>query len=209
MEAFLRRAGEVLDQLGGISIESLTRRGDELDLVVRVVEADARSQTWSLSLGSVREHRIELGWCDELALGDDHPLLWTHVDAQASLYFSKPAPNPTAAAGRIWDRHQRETGGWVPSHRFLNSEVPLVALLGWGAGLLATGPLRLLSAYGEELDALGISWSLAGQRPPMYWKPASEAFMAGGAWLIEDQRLLLLTLGQSYLVAARFSATER
>lgn len=208
MDTFLRPAGEVLDQHGGMSIESVTRRDDGLDLRVRVVDAGAQSRAWSLSLGSVREHRIELGWCEELGFSDDHPLLWPHMDEQASLYFSKAAPDPTAAAGRLWSRHQRETDGWVPFRRFLNPEVPLGTLLARGAGLLATGPVRLLSAYGEELDALGIPWSVAGRRPPTFWRPASEAFMAGGAWCIEDQKLKVLTLGQSYLVAARFTATE-
>jgi len=78
MDTFLRRAGEVLDQHGGMSIESVTRHDDGMDLRVRVVDADARSRAWSLSLGSVRGHQIELGWCEELALSDDHPLLWTH-----------------------------------------------------------------------------------------------------------------------------------
>lgn len=209
MDTFLRAAGEALDQHGRLSVESVTRRDGGLDLRVRVVDADASSRTWSLSLGSVREHRLELGWFEELALSDDHPLLWTHLHEQASLYFSKPAPDPAAAAGRLWGRHQRVTDGWTPFDRFLNLEVPLLALLDRGAGLLATGPVRLLEAYGEELDALGIPWSLAGRRPPMFWKPASEAFMAGGTWHIEDQGLEVLTLGQSFLVAASFTAAEQ
>ncbi len=209
MDTFLRRAGEVLDQHGGMSIESVTRRDDGMALQVRVVEANAHSQAWSLSVGTVREHRIELGWCQELGLSDDHPLLWAHLDEQASIYFSKAATDPTATAGRLWSRHLRETDGWMPFHRFLNPEVPLIALLGTEAGLLATGPVRLLRAYGEELDAFGVPWSVAGQRPPTFWKPASEAFMSGGAWRIEDQKLKVLTLGQSYLVAASFTATEQ
>jgi len=177
-------------------------------LVVRVVEEDGPAETWKLSVAQVREHRLELGWCDVLSFHAEHPLLWPHVDERASLYFSSRPADPSAAIGRLWHRHHVETGGWIPFERFLNQEIALADLLGGGDGLLATGPARLLDAYGEELDAQGIRWNVVRHGPAKYWKPASEAFMAGGTWIVEDQKLQVLTLGESYVVAAHFAAAQ-
>jgi hypothetical protein len=174
-----------------------------------MVGPDARVETWSVTFGQERANRIQLGWCDVLTFGDEHPLLWPHLGERADLYFSKRPPDPAAAIGMLWQRHQHETDGWLPFERFLNPVMAPGALLDAGDGLLAAGPTRLLNAYGEVLNSLGVPWSLAGQYLAKYWRPASEALMAGGEWVVEDQPLKALILGESYVVAARFAATRQ
>jgi hypothetical protein len=206
MDAFLRRAFGVIDEHGGLAIASARRTGDDLALEIRVVEPDASEEVWAVTAGDVREHRIEFAWTDGLALAEDHPLLWPHVGEQAQLFFAARPQDPLAMVGRLYERHRRETQGWLPFDRFTNQVMEIGPLLGAGSGLLASGPVRLLTAYAEELAASAVPFSVAGHRPAKLWKPASDAFMAGGQFVVGDQLLKVLTVGDSYVVARSFAA---
>lgn len=209
MDLFLRRSLDVIDEHGGVSIESVLRAGDNLTLNVRVVDSEGVGEPWILTARHDRAHRIELGWTDVLTFGrKDHPLLWPHVGEQAKLFFSGRPRDPAGTVGRLYERHQRETESWHPFERFLNPEMRVGPLLDAGAGLLASGPVRLLTAYADELATEGVPFSIEGNRPAKYWKPLSPMSMAAGEWIPEDKPLAVLTLGDSYVIAGRFVATR-
>lgn len=171
-------------------------------------EEELAPTRWSVSARGVREHRIALGWNFDLSLREDHPLLWPHAGPRASMYFTGRPSSPAEAAGRLWLRHHLETEGWLPFERFLNAELPLAELLDGGAGLLAAGPVRLLRAYGAELDGLGVAWSIAGEGPPRVWDQTPSARLNETRPLPEGKAFRVLTLGDSYVVAAEFTAAR-
>jgi hypothetical protein len=99
----------------------------------------------------------------------DHPLLWTWSGEHGELYFRGPNENLARVAAELHERHQHETGGWLPISRFVNRGFTgrLRELLAGGYGSLASGPLRLLEAYADVLQGAGFATSLlrsAGRR---------------------------------------------
>lgn len=205
MQEFLR----ALDDDDDVIAESVEISGGDLSLDLRVVDVEGQVRRWRVAVSGAREHRIQLGWCDSIAIRGDHPLLWPCLDQQGSLYFSGAPSDVPQTIGKLWQRHNREMQGWLPLERFLNREVALDTLLARGAGVLAKGPVRLLQAYAHELEAQQVPWSIAGKRPPKYWSPASEAVRTGGSWAVENRPLQVLTFGESYIVAVSFSASAR
>lgn len=182
---------------------------DTLSLTLRIVGPQGQTARWELQASGHREHRIGLGWCSSIAIANDHPLLWSYLERHASLYFSDAPHDVAETIGTLWQVHQQETQGSIPFARFMNRLVRLDNLLSSGAGLLASGPERLLRAYGQVLEARKIRWSIAGSHAPKYWSPAGESHRTGAAWTVENAQLQVLTLGGSYIIAVEFAASRR
>jgi hypothetical protein len=91
MDTFMQAATQVVEEHGGITIEAVELHDDLLKVQVRLVGFDgAHAGIWSLSLGQVRAHRMELGWCDVLSFSDDHPLLWPRGSADTEVVVGLP-----------------------------------------------------------------------------------------------------------------------
>lgn len=208
MESLLASATAALDADGGIVVTSAEWSDDALILRLEVRQADEEPTRWRVVARSVREHRVELGWCYEISLENEHPLLWPHLDRHASLYFLGRPASAQETVGSLWSAHQRETRGWMRLDRFCNPELPLDALLDRGFGLLASGPERLLRAYGTVLAVAGVEWSLAGQGPARIWDQTPSARLDEWKPLPEGKPFRALTLGDSYVVAADFTASR-
>jgi hypothetical protein len=144
------------------------------------------------------------GTHDPLIYATDHPLLWSWSGQRGELYFRGSHHNPAAVAAELYERHEHETGGWLPIARFANSEFAgrLRELLAGGHGLLASGPPRLLEAYVDVVAAAGFETSLLTKTTPTH------------ASSIPEQAVSVITLGEpnhradgyAYVVAAGFSS---
>jgi len=73
-------------------------------------------------------------------------------------------------------------------------------LLAASSGLLAEGPVGILSEYEAVLARHSIAWSQVRERAPKRWN--------GGSWVAESEGLKVLTMGPSFVVAESFTATR-
>lgn len=202
MNDFFASLEHAYDEHGDVVVDTIERSDSDLTIAMTIVAPCEPPSRWRLVLRDVREHEIQLGLCESFDVHDTHPLLWPHVDPRGSLFFSKTAVDPRALIGRLWVRHQRETDGWLPFERFLNHEVELEALLEGGFGLLAKGPDRLLRAYADELDANGVTSSVAALHPPKSIRPLPGKGDGAFEWVDYARPLKAITMDESYVVAA-------
>jgi hypothetical protein len=205
MEQLLEQAAAAIDQHGHLALTSARWDGDALVLRLEVVEdrSEQPNRTaWAVTSSRVREHRLALGWSEEVALASDHPLLWPHAHVWASVYFSARPAAPLEVAGRLWARHRELTADWMPLERFVNGDV--AAVLEGGFGLLAHAPEPLADAYADVLERAGVPWSIAGRHNPAHWEDGRGSVVRGGP----GHAPRVLTLDDSYVVAERFSAVR-
>jgi hypothetical protein len=153
---------------------------------------------WQVICSGVRAHSLSLGFAYKLQLTDDHVLLWLHMKRRLSTYFSGKCETPDAIIGALYSRHWELTDGWIPFHRFFNSNVQLTKLIIGGSGMLAEGPEPLILAYEDVIQKFGFSTSHLDAGEPAYWN--------GETWLEEREKLLVLVLDRSYIVAEKFIA---
>lgn len=182
---------------------SLTRAGWSANEIILSLEVwqdrfPEIHRHWQVIGSSVREHSLSLGPAYRLQLTDEHVLLWGHRKRRLSVYFSGKHENPDAVVGALYGRHWELTHGWIPFHRFLNPNVQLAKLITGGSGLLAEGPEPLLLAYEAIMEKLGFSVSHVDAGEPAYWN--------GETWLEEREKLSVLLIDRSYIVAEKFIA---
>ena len=153
---------------------------------------------WQAICSGVREHSLSLGYAHQLQLTEDHVVLWGHTKRKLSIYFSGTCENPDAVIGTLYNRHWELTKGWIPFQRFLNPNVALAKLIAGGSGMLADGPEPLILAYEGVLQKFGFSASHIDAGEPAYWD--------GKTWLEEREKLSVLVMDRSYIVAEKFVA---
>lgn len=153
---------------------------------------------WQVTCLGVREDSLSLGLAEEFRLIDDHVLLWAHTKRKLSIYFSGTCETPDSVIGALYNRHWELTKGRIPFQRFLNPHVDLTKLISGGSGMLAEGPEPLMLAYEDALQGCGFSASHIDAGEPAYWD--------GETWLEEREKLSVLLIDKSYIVAEKFSA---
>jgi len=168
-----------------------------LDVVTDLLYPDIHPH-WQVICSSVREHSLSLGPAYKLQSTDDHVLLWGHTKRKLSLYFSGTCENPEAVIGALYSRHWELSKGWIPFQRFINPNMELAKLISGGSGMLAEGPEVLMLAYEEVLQRFGFSESHVDAGEPAYWD--------GETWLEEREKLSVLVIDRSYIVAGKFVA---
>jgi hypothetical protein len=153
---------------------------------------------WQVTCSGVREHSLSLGYADKFQLTDDHVLLWTHTKRKLSTYFSGTCLDVDAVVGALYHRHQELTAGWIPFQRFLNPNLEIKQLLTGGSGMLAEGAEPLMLAYEDVLRKFGFTASHVDAGEPAHWN--------GETWLEEREKLSVLIIDRSYIVAEEFTA---
>jgi len=194
------RSGEFEDD-GWITLSAASWRAEDIWLSLELEPGNGTPrQHWQVLCEQARAHRLHGETVHDVAVHEDHVLLLPHQQLQANLYFTSPAPNPAAVAGELLAAHRRCTRDWFPAERFLNSALPLIDLLAASSGLLAEGPVGILSEYEAVLGRHSIAWSQVRERAPKRWN--------GGSWVAESEGLKVLTMGPSFVVAESFTATR-
>lgn len=175
-----------------------------LKLELTGVYNESRQESWHLRCSAVADWRLSNELLDPLRHWEQHPLLWEHGKAHNELFFNGRPGNPRAAAGALYERHLRETWGYISPTRFLNhaDRWDLSSLLDGGYGQLAAGPAPLLDVYASVMGDHGVQTNAleaVGPRP-------TEAQLG---WFADGREFALLTLGPSgYVIAMDFAAEQ-
>jgi hypothetical protein len=169
---------------------------DDLTLTFGLNPGDGTpQQDWQVLCRKIRAHRLQQEDASDLDIHQDHVLLLPYR-RQARLFFNGPALNAVAVAGELWAAHREHTEDWFPPETFFNSDLPLSELLSAPSGLLAEGPMPLLSVYADVLSRHGIRLAQVVHGDARRFD--------GAAPEPEPDVLKVLTTGASFVVAARF-----
>lgn len=184
---------------GGIQISKLDSLGDELAFELKIhtgINNDV--QLCRAVVKGVREELIKLDWVDEIAIFDEHPLLWRYNNVHSELYFSRPSNKPFELFNDIFESHERVTKSWYTLKEFINrsSQVSLIQLCKSQNALFAKGPQKILKEYAKVLELHNMRPNLLGEYPPKRWKQKY--------WVDETEPLSVLVIGKSFVIAEGF-----
>ena len=157
---------------------------------------DDEHELWQVEVSSVREELIKSAYCESIALLDDHPLLWRYLSMQGCLYFGRPTKNVHELSMRVYDAHVKLTSGWYDLNTFINKNISLVELCSSQSGLFAEGPMEVLQEYKGQLDYFEMNPSIVDVHSPKRWSE--------GQWVDETNTLVVLIIGDSYVIAEHF-----
>jgi hypothetical protein len=165
--ALVAEAGETENVV--IQLTNASWSGSSLQLHLTVTVFDATHETWEIRCGDVLAYVLRNESVNWLELTEDHPLLWEFKHESASAYFYRAPVNVDAAVGALYEAHQNAVGFWIRFGQHLNTEPGLSRLLAAGNGLLAQGPVPLLTLYKETLRPLGVEVDIRFSRSPQSW----------------------------------------
>lgn len=170
-------------------------RSATLELVLQPSDRpQADAQRWCIDAQGVLDFDLNSQEFQTIDLVARHPLLWTYDQDEVELYFQGQLADVHATIGRLEVANSTAGRGWIAFGALFNEATPLHVLLASGSGLLAKGPLPVITAYREVLEAAGLRCSPLNQGPMSL--PGSNA----------SPRALIL--GRSYVIAAEFGASE-
>lgn len=198
--ALIAEAGETENVVIQLTNASWSRSSLQLQLTVTVF--DSAQESWEVRCGDVLAYVLRNDGVNGFELTEDHPLLWEFKHESASAYFYRAPINAGAAVGALYEAHQNAVGSWIKFGQHLNGVPELSSLLAAGNGLLAQGPVLLLSLYKETLRPLGVEVDIRFSRPPQRWD--------GTRWrrLDRDNNTKALLLGTSYVIGNRWIAEQ-
>jgi hypothetical protein len=164
---------------------------------------DLPDQLWEVGCQHTRAFSLMEFEFSAWALSDDHVLLWDHEEPFSQLNFRAGATPPFEVLWKLYERHHRIAGHWIPFERYMNPWC-LANRLPEGTGMLADGPHRLLEEYADVLKSTGVEpYFPYAPRPPHPWDEEERR------WIDHDPKLSVLILGgSSYIVGADFFANR-
>lgn len=178
-------ADEKLDTVGAIA--GTERTGDGLQLHIRLAGSGGRYWDRTIRADGVVRWVASSSRFNRVGLHAEHPGLLPFADDRGALSFHGRPDDPARLAHALRAAHAEVAERNIAFDDVVNSLVPLELLLSLGYGQLANGPATLLRRYAEVAEAHGIVARLTVTGPGR----------AG---------LCLLELGETYVVAERFSA---
>jgi hypothetical protein len=194
-----RWSGELRGELGDLpallddeelsalaAVAGMERTGDGLRVAVRVAGSDGRSWERTIRADGVVRWVAGSSRFDRVGLHAEHPALLPFADDRGTLSFHGHPDDATRLAHALRAAHVEIAERFVAFEDVVNSLVDLETLLAHGYGQLASGPVTLLRRYAEVADTHGVSTRMVVTGPGR----------AG---------LCLLELGETYVVAERFS----
>jgi hypothetical protein len=141
-----------LEELETEFYEDLNGRVTAVRLAAESFEIDFECDHWreerrvaaTIVCSDVRESTVSAGYIGGIERFRDHPLLWTHIQPHACLYFSSVPANPFELLGRLHVTHHELFEHWRPARDYLYASPEVLA---GGYGQLAQGPLAAVQAY--------------------------------------------------------------
>jgi hypothetical protein len=132
---------------------------------------------------------------------EDHPALVPLTAERAELYFRGSPEDPDDVGRRLHAAHERVVGPYLRFEKCVNANLPLAELLRGGHGQIASGPLPVLDAYARVLETHNVSVRMVGRAPARTWDEVAMRYRD------LPTRLRVLDLGESFVVAQRFTLT--
>jgi hypothetical protein len=203
--ALIAEIGDEEDVL--IQLRSAMWSGTSLQLQFAVSElnsdVNSGSGIWDVRCEDVLAYAISNESAHWLELADDHPLLWDFKQESASAFFYNAPLNAEAAVGALYEVHRKAVGLWINFGKHLNSSPGLSKLLAAGNGLLAEGPLPLLTLYKDTLRSHGVELDIRFAHPRKVWD--------GSGWreLKTDNDSKALIMGTSYVIGSGWAAEQK
>jgi hypothetical protein len=179
-------ADEELDALG--AIVGTERAGDALRVNVRLAGPGARTWDRTIRADGVVRWVVSSSRFERAALHADHPGLLPYADDFGGLSFRGRAEDPERLAHALHAVHVEVAGRFIGFEEVVNAFLGVEALLELGYGQLANGPVTLLRRYAAVAEAHGVSTRLTLTGPGR-------------------DGLCLLELGETYVIAERFTAS--
>lgn len=91
------------------------------------------------------ESTVTVGGFSDMAITNQHPLLFKYILPHSELYFSSAPENPYEILGLLVEAHKKSYQDWRPLSDCVNEDI--IEVLQGGFGLLATGPKFIMDAY--------------------------------------------------------------
>jgi hypothetical protein len=177
-------ADERLDAVAAIA--GTERTGDGLRIAVRLAGSGGRKWDRTIRADGVVRWVASSSRFARVGLHAEHPGLLPFSDDRGGLSFHGRIDDPPLLAHALRAAHAELAERYIAFEDITNSLVELETLLAHGYGQLANGPVTLLRRYAEVAEAHGVATQLVVTGPGR----------AG---------LFLLELGETYVVAERFS----
>jgi hypothetical protein len=205
MDRLIESLVEMDDGCTEISFTEIRLEGGGMALDLKVDPCDGTTpRCWSVECSQAFDFKLVRPGAADLALLDDHVLLWPFCQDTASAYFRGSVTDPLRAVGDLHHAHVAATGGWIPFERFFNP-VPLPQLLSTEGGKLGEGPINLLDVYRRVLAAHGTNVEVKFSHAPNY-----PNYWNGEDWVpVSRAEVKVLLLGDSYIIGREFRAISR
>ena len=141
-----------LDELASELWEHLNGRITAVRLGAESFDIDFECEHWreerrvvvTLICSGVIESTVSPGPVEGIERPSDHPLLWTHTQPGACLYFGSAPANALELLGRLHVVHGQLFEGWRPAHDYIHASPETLT---GRHGQLAEGPLAAVQAY--------------------------------------------------------------
>jgi hypothetical protein len=170
-----------------------------ISLAVTVL--DSEQEMWEVRCEDVLAFVFSNESANWLELTEDHPVLWEFKHESASAYFYQSPANADAAVGALYEAHEIAVGPWIRFRQYLNNAPGLSKLLAAGNGLLAQGPVGLLTFYKQTLCPHGVEVDIRFVHPPQTWN--------GTDWQqLHWENTKALLLGSSYVIGNGWAAEQ-
>jgi hypothetical protein len=155
---------------------------------VRLAGAKARTWDRTIRADGVVRWVVSSSRFHRAALHASHPGLLPYTDDFAGLSFHGRATDAQRLAHALRAAHAELAGDYIAFEEIVNSLLGVEPLLEIGYGQLANGPVTLLRSYAEVARSHGVETRLTITGPGR-------------------NGLCLLELGETYVVAERFTVT--
>ena len=166
--------GDVDDTVIRIGTVKTIGKGLELRLEVSTFNWGENSRKIEVRCEEVLDYAIRNEVASSIILTSDHPLLWRFTYDTASAFFNGIPPDVYAATGALYEAHRHATDDWFGLETQLNGGLKLSQLLCAGNGLLAWGPVPLLTIYKDVLSQYSVEVEIVGSYPPGGWMSPAE-----------------------------------
>jgi hypothetical protein len=166
--ALISQVGEDDDDDTVIRIASVTTNGQglELRLEVSTFNLEANTRTFAVRCEELLDYVIRDKVASSVVLTSNHPLLWRFTYDTASAFFYGVPANAYAATGALYEAHRNAVDDWFGLETQVNGGLKLSQLLSAGNGLLARGPIPLLSMYKDVLSQYQVDVEIVSPYPP-------------------------------------------
>ncbi|MBB5060813.1 hypothetical protein HDF16_005549 [Granulicella aggregans] len=160
--------GDADDDDTVIRIGTVTTIGKGLELHLELSTFDLGENTRKIEVRceEVLDYAVRNEVASSIILTSNHPLLWRFTYDTASAFFKGTPPDVYAATGALYEAHRHATDDWFGLETQLNGGLKLSQLLSAGNGLLARGPIPLLTAYKDVLSQYSVEVEIVGPYPP-------------------------------------------
>jgi hypothetical protein len=166
--ALISEIGQDDDEDTVIRLASVTWSGAgmELGLEVSTYNLGEKSRHLQIRCEDVLTYALTDQAASSLELTGSHAVLWRFTYDSAKAFFYGAPADANAAVGALYEKHRQAAGDWFGLETYINRGVELRELLSAGNGLLAEGPLPILTVYKDVLAQYGVQVEIGSPYPP-------------------------------------------